>query len=310
MSYEQIAHVSAQIASASGRFEPKQTPQGVKVKCPFHGGGNERTPSCSINLTGNASPVGYYFCFGCRDKGSWNKFADATGLQGFRAADQVHDLSIFSYGSDSAERRTKSKPLETWEDLPWANKRPWRKIQPNILRRYYACESLDPDYSGDFIYFPVLVNDAYLGGIYARRVVKPGYKEAGILSYINTANAFSKRALFGYNQAKKRIERSHRVSKRIVEGPRDVMKTHQVGGRAVGLIGASVSDRKIELIEALDPPAIIIATDPDDAGKLARERLAKRLHYYPVYHAKFPEGKDPGNFTERSYSKMLRRMGL
>lgn len=34
------------------------------AKCPFHGGGNERTPSCMLNLE-----LGRYYCFGCHEAG-------------------------------------------------------------------------------------------------------------------------------------------------------------------------------------------------------------------------------------------------
>lgn len=34
------------------------------VKCPFHGGGNERTASCRLNLE-----MGRYYCFGCHETG-------------------------------------------------------------------------------------------------------------------------------------------------------------------------------------------------------------------------------------------------
>lgn len=34
------------------------------AKCPFHGGGNERTPSCMLNLE-----MGRYYCFGCHEAG-------------------------------------------------------------------------------------------------------------------------------------------------------------------------------------------------------------------------------------------------
>jgi len=39
------------------------------IKCPFHGGGNERTPSCKLN-----SESGSYYCFGCHEHGSMFDF--------------------------------------------------------------------------------------------------------------------------------------------------------------------------------------------------------------------------------------------
>ena len=34
------------------------------VKCPFHGGGNERTPSCKLD-----DNRGTFYCFGCHESG-------------------------------------------------------------------------------------------------------------------------------------------------------------------------------------------------------------------------------------------------
>ncbi len=39
------------------------------IKCPFHGGGNERTPSCKLNVE-----RGSYYCFGCHESGSMFDF--------------------------------------------------------------------------------------------------------------------------------------------------------------------------------------------------------------------------------------------
>ncbi len=42
---------------------------GEWIKCPFHGNGNERTPSCKLNLE-----RGSYYCFGCHEHGSMFDF--------------------------------------------------------------------------------------------------------------------------------------------------------------------------------------------------------------------------------------------
>lgn len=39
------------------------------IKCPFHGGGNERTPSCKLDI-----PRASYYCFGCHESGSMFSF--------------------------------------------------------------------------------------------------------------------------------------------------------------------------------------------------------------------------------------------
>lgn len=302
---DKASHVISQINSLSSRFDPRNKGDHVMVKCPFHAGGNERTPSCGVNLTKPRVPVGQYHCLACKAKGSWNKFAAATGLKGFNAADQINDIYSFSISDTSKKENQKIKKEDYTNLAYWPKKKIWRKIEPRIVRMYEGSQPENPWFEDDFLYFPVIINKDYVGGIYARKVVSKQTKEQGLSSYINTSGSWMKQALFGYNIAKKQ-----RGPLWIVEGPRDVMKTRQVGGRAVGLCGAYISDRKIRLIEALDPPVIVIATDPDEAGNKARKTLEEKLTNFPVIHAKFPTGKDPGCFTTKSYQNMRVKLGL
>lgn len=302
---DKASHVLSQINSLSSRFDPKNKGDHVMVKCPFHAGGNERTPSCGINLSKPRIPVGVFNCLACKTNGSWNKFAAATGLKGFKAADQINDVYSFTI-SDTSKKENQKIKKEDYNNLPyWPKNKIWRKIEPRIVRLYEGSLPENPWFEDDFLYFPVVINNDYVGGIYARKIVSKKTKAEGLPSYINTSGAWMKQALFGYNIAKKQ-----RGPLWIEEGPRDVMKTRQVGGRAVGLCGAYISDRKIRLIEALDPPVIVIATDPDEAGNKARETLKKKLSNFPLIDAEFPNNYDPGNFTKKSYYKMCVKLGL
>lgn len=303
MPRDKIAHVKEQINTISSRLDPRNKGDYIMVRCPWHSGGNERTPSCSISLTRPNVPVGVFNCLACHEKGSWNKFAEKTNLKSFRAADQIND--VFSFSVNRISHKPKSF-VEDYESQPlWPKDQKWRTITPYIMRMYEGVTPSNPVFEDDFIYFPVLVNKKHLGGIYARKIVSKKTKEAGLPSYINTSGPWTKEALFGYDIAKKQ-----KGPLSIMEGPRDTMKTRQVGGRAVGLCGAYISDRKIALIEALDPPAIILLTDPDEAGNKARATLRKRLSHFPLFEYDFPENKDPACFTEKSYRKMLVKLGL
>lgn len=50
-------------------------PDSVMVRCPFHGGGNEKTPSLSISLS---KPI--WFCHGCHTSGHLSQLLRTTGL--------------------------------------------------------------------------------------------------------------------------------------------------------------------------------------------------------------------------------------
>lgn len=297
------AHVITEINSQAGRLDPKEKANGIFIKCPYHGGGNENTGSCRVNLHDYSVPVGAYYCFGCKAKGTWNSLANTLNLRGFKASDQVHDIYNFSFIDMDDKRRYK---LENYEELQfWPKKKIWRKIEGSIVRLYDGRIPEHDWYYRDFIYFPVLVNRKYNGGIYARKIVTKEGKANGELSYINTPGKWTKSNLFGYDVAKKQ-----KGGLWLEEGPRDVMKTRQVGGRAVGLCGAYLSKRKVELIQSLDPPYIIAATDPDEAGEGVRVQIHDLLKDFPIYDANFPKGKDPGNFTKKSYHFMCKKIGV
>ena len=46
-----------------------QRNNGFWIRCPFHGNGNERTPSCKLNME-----RGSYYCFACHEHGSMFDF--------------------------------------------------------------------------------------------------------------------------------------------------------------------------------------------------------------------------------------------
>lgn len=300
---DKIGHVTTEINSISGKLDPKAKANGIFIRCPYHSGGNENTGSCRVNLHDYSVPVGTFYCFGCKAKGGWNKLAEQLGLRGFKASDQVHDIYNFSFIDAEDKRRYK---LEDYESLQyWPKNKIWRKIKPETIRTFEGRVPEHDWYYRDFLYFPVLVNKKYVGGVYARKIVTKEGKANGEISYINTPGKWTKTNLFGYDVAKKQ-----KGGLWLEEGPRDVMKTNQVGGRAVGLFGAYLSKRKVELIQALDPPFIVAATDPDQAGEGVREVIKDLLKDFPIYDANFPKGKDPGCFTPKSYHFMCKNIGI
>ena len=302
MAIDKLSHVKAQLATISGKLRPKYEHNSVKVCCPFHAGGREKTPSCSVRLTGG---IGSFYCFGCHEKGNWNVLANALNLVGFKKSDQIND--VFSFSIPEVNYSEVNPEIENYKKLRKYNSDDnWRRITPETLALFDVRYPKHPWFNqNDFLYFPAIVRKEYVGGIYARRNVTKEGKENGEISYINTKGRWSKTSVFGYNVAKKM-----KGPLWVVEGPRDCMKIVQFGGRAVAIIGSYVGPKKLQLIESLDPPCIIIATDPDEAGDKARKYLLENISMIPVYEAKFPEGRDPGNFTKKSYAKMMKKLGL
>jgi DNA primase len=299
---DRAAHVMGQLSTMSGKLAIKKEHDGWKIRCPYHNGGNERTPSCKVNTS---RYPGRYTCFGCGASGPWNKLALTLNLQGFKASDQVND--VFSFVIPEENYSLSVPGLEKVEDLDdFSVASGWRTITLDTLELFRAkCPRHEYYNQSKWVYFPVYRGKNYVGGVYARRVVTKEGKDAGELSYINTKGTWSKQNLFGYNIAKRR-----KGPLWYVEGPRDCMKIVQLGGRAVAGLGSFVGPQKIALIQALDPPCLIIGTDPDEAGDKARKYLKDNLDMLPTYDAVFPAGKDPADLTTRRLEKMLIKLGL
>ncbi|MCI7607384.1 MAG: DNA primase [Spirochaetales bacterium] len=82
------------------------------VKCPFHGGGNERTPSCKLDDT-----RGTFYCFGCHESGDIFSlvmkkegvdFSSAVEMLAKKAGVELEEVSS-PYNKDEAKKRREEK---------------------------------------------------------------------------------------------------------------------------------------------------------------------------------------------------------
>jgi hypothetical protein len=68
--------IKAILMQKAGR--PQVKDKSVFICCPFHG---EKTPSCAVTVFSDRYLPGSFHCFGCGEKGSWNKLAEKLGLK-------------------------------------------------------------------------------------------------------------------------------------------------------------------------------------------------------------------------------------
>ena len=82
------------------------------VKCPFHGGGNERTPSCKLD-----DSRGTFYCFGCHESGDIFSlvmkkegvdFSSAVEMLAKKAGVELEEVSS-SYNKDEAKKKREEK---------------------------------------------------------------------------------------------------------------------------------------------------------------------------------------------------------
>lgn len=268
------------------------------IRCPYHGGGQERTPSLGINLGKNPSvALGVFHCFSCHAAGPWNKLARDLNLPMLEESRDDPDSFAFPHaavaallGIEGCPDKPKLKAL-----TPWPASKEWRQVSGETLVQFRAKKWSFKDGS-PCVYLPVLVNGSHVGGIRARirKESSDGIKRP---SYLNLSGTWAAKALFGYDLCRDSSYEEDPLW--IVEGPRDTLWCHQNGIRAVGLMGSAATPGRIRLIEELDPRLVVIATDNDEAGNRTAVFLRKEMKRLgiPVRRLVLPEGRDPCNMS-------------
>lgn len=91
----------------------------------------------------------------------------------------------------------------------------------------------------------------------------------------------------------------------VVEGFFDCLKVYQTGyGNVVALMGASVSDRQVELLDTYFRE-LVVMLDGDEAGRRASRALAAR--WPAAYMAWVPTGRQPDQLSNDQIRGILRR---
>lgn len=286
---------------------PTAKRDGIWIRCPnpAHSHGMERTPSCRIRTQGKYA--GKFKCYGCHETGDWNKLADWMKLAKL-------DLSIDNSHEGTFSFRRHSREInddeEDWLDLDhklrWPATESWRGISGDTLRNTFDAHLIKrrDEYR---LLLPVYRYKKLVGSIEALmrepRRDKNGKKE---MTYVNSKGAWSEHNLFNFNNARRKQPDAPLW---IVEGPRDTANVAQHGGRVVGLMGSAVTTSKLDLIRLIDPPALIIATDNDDAGDKARGALVEELsEWYPIYHYRFKGSDDPADLTRDQIQQAIAKV--
>lgn len=274
------------------------------IRCPNpeHSGGNERTPSCCIKFD-NRGRIGRYVCYGCKDYGGWNKLAERLNLRKLDLSiDNSHEVSL----GFSKHLQQEYRSIDYARLIKWPRERDWRGIRGDVVTDQLQGRILTKR-KEPLLILPVFMHRRMRGWIEALprkpRVSKEYGKE---VSYINSPGEWSHNCLYGYDLARARDLRKEPLW--VVEGPRDTANVLQHGGRVVGLLGSAVTPEKISLIIGMDPPAVLSATDPDEAGERAADDLLEGLgHLLPVFKVSFKEGTDAADMTGERVNTIVRQ---
>lgn len=270
------------------------------LRCPWHAGGQERNPSLGVLIRPHKGwPAGVFHCFTCGEHGGWNKLAEKIGLRkitkaGAREANSGSALE-WALGTDVGHV-VLSSSMPTWPPAV-----AWRGITGDTLVRFGARRAVIGRESR--MYLPVTCYGEEVGGVWC----KLERKDKKELAYVNTRGEWAHTYFLGFDQARQKSLRNQPLW--IVEGPRDTMNVAQRGGRVVGLLGANnAKPGKIAYVEEIDPPMVIVATDPDPAGDKAASDVENLLRgKYPLRRLRMKEGKDPADLTDDMIEKIVGR---
>lgn len=125
------------LAQLLAPLKPTVTKSSITVLCLFH---NEKTPSLRINTDPNSEYFGQYYCWGCKAKGHFARFADAAKTRGIRLPQLRSELlnqfmlapmdePVFSDVSDVDGVAPLEKAV-AWDKLP---RQDWRGFSHDFL---------------------------------------------------------------------------------------------------------------------------------------------------------------------------------
>jgi len=190
---------------------------------------------------------------------------------------------------------------------------PWEKIEPYLksIPQYVLNRGITKDTAKAFrlgyhkarlsVFMPVIDRKNRLVGT-IHRAIRPSDT---IPKYLYNKGFQKSNFLYGENLIVP--ERGDII---LVEGPFDTMKVYQAGFNVGGIMGSELSNiQAIKIIEMLPKDAkVIIMMDGDEAGVKSMEIAYNKLKdKIPCVKRLAPEGKDPGDLSEKQISELVNR---
>ena len=266
--------------------DPRQSGNNLQCQCIYHGGGNERKPSAGIRMTD-----GIFHCFACDTTVGLDEFiSNCFGYSDHGAYGWSWLLQNFIYIQTEYESNDKvsdtiSYVTETELDSYRYEHPYWeeRGITDPDLKEFFdlgydketKCITMpDRDIDGNCLFV-------------ARRSVHTKWFNypAGVQK-----NCYGIYELYQYETFPSEVW--------ITESMIDCLRLWQVGKFAVALNGVGNKQQYQELNE-MPCMSFVLATDMDEAGQRARDRLRKYVRGKLLYEANMPKGrKDIGECTD------------
>lgn len=239
---------------------------GIAVTCPSHNGGQEKHPSCFINVQNEEVPLGMCHCFTCGFKGSFSKF---VGECFNRDEEYGENWLLSNYGTDYVKKEFNLEKiklhhekidnidesiLDTFESYhPYMTQ---RKISNDIIERF----KIKYDPKSQCIVFPV--RDRY-----------------GKLKYLTRRSVNSKMFMIDGKADKSNIFGLSEIIKDncrevvVCESQINALTSWSYGHPAIALIGAGTTKEQMNELNNTGVRHWILAYDGDDAGDKGANRF-------------------------------------
>ena len=270
----------------------------VRITCPFHNGGHERTPSCDILLEDKGStPAGTVHCFGCGYTSNFVKFiADCMGTNYRKATEWLVNATKYSLLENNREIKELalespfSKDLNNWTTVPLEELRKYDYIHPYMFKRKLTDEIIEKFEVGydpklDAITFPIYVDGRCV--CVAKRRVK--YKRFDMPN-------IKPKPIYGLDY----ITDNELI---VCESIINALTCWTYGKQAVALCGTG-SQWQIEQLNNIPQRKIVLALDGDEAGRKGTKNIIKGLTNKLVTVLQVPDGKDINDLTKEEFDNL------
>lgn len=299
-----------EIQTYAYKYDPIMKNDGcIWLKCPFHGGGQERTASCRINLQKGKYPIGFFYCHGCHKHGLWNDLLPVIpGLSPIEGEELKRQELLLTRLTpqqiDSLYKQECLMGIDFNTCVDWNPKEEWRHIRGDLINKIGGKKFYNKATKLNQLFLPCSQNKIIKGGIRCVLDRKPGEK-----GYFNTPGPWVKNTLFPYDFVKKFYKERNKILA-LVEGPRDALNMIQYGFPALAILGShNWSKLKHGLIELLNPSMLVLAFDNDEAGNSAFEAVAQDFEdFTDKVSLEFKEGQDPGELTGEEVEKYFNKI--
>lgn len=277
------------------RVEYKQN--NIRVTCPIHSGGHERTPSCDILMYDKGDvPAGTVRCFGCGYTTNLVRFiADCLNINYRKAKEWLLENTTYSLVSslrdvpllqlDSPQSIKEKQVNVSLEEL-----RRYDYIHPYMFKRKLTDEIIEKFEVGydpklDALTFPVYVNGECK--FVCKRRTK--FKRFDMPSMIE-------KPIYGLDYI---TDNEIIVCESII----NALTCWVYGRQAVALFGTG-SSKQIETLKNILPRKIILALDGDEAGRKGTDKIKRALTNKIVTVLKVPNGKDINDLSKEEFYKL------